>query len=327
MAVLVTGGAGYIGAHTVKLLRARGREVVVLDDLSTGHPSLVHDAPLVVGRVQDVDLVTRVVSEHGVDSCIHFAASKAAGESVEVPEKYFANNTCGSLALLDALVASGVGRFVFSSTAAVYGTPARLPVPEDHALGPENPYGESKLLVERMLPWLETAHGLRSVRLRYFNAAGAAADGSVGEDFRVTSNLVPLVMKAALGRRPPLEVYGTDYPTPDGTAIRDYVHVEDLAEAHLSALEHLERGAPSVTVNLGTGVGSSVLEVLAAAARAIGTEVPHVLAPRRPGDPAALYADNRLARELFGWAPTRSLDEIVASAWAWHSAHPDGPGT
>jgi UDP-glucose 4-epimerase len=326
MTVLVTGGAGYIGSHTVRLLRARGREVVVLDDLSTGHPSLVLGAPLVVGRIQDGELVQQVVADHGVDSCIHFAASKAAGESVQVPEQYFANNTCGALALLDALLAGGVRRFVFSSTAAVYGTPAQLPVPEDHVLHPESPYGESKLLVERMLPWLEQAHGLEAVSLRYFNAAGASADGSIGEDFGVTTNLVPLVMKAALGRSKPLQVYGTDYPTPDGTAVRDYVHVDDLAEAHLAALEHLERGGGSATVNLGTGVGSSVLEVLAAARRAIGSEVPHEFAPRRPGDPAAVYADNRLAGRLLGWAPTRGLDEIVASAWAWHSAHPDGPG-
>jgi UDP-glucose 4-epimerase len=325
MTVLVTGGAGYIGSHTVKLLRARGRDVVVLDDLSTGHASLVVDAPLVVGRVQDGELVARVVAAHGVEACIHFAASKAAGESVSVPTEYFANNTCGTLSLLDALQAGGVTRFVFSSTAAVYGTPGELPVPEDHELHPESPYGESKLLVERMLPWVEAAHGLRWVTLRYFNAAGAAADGSVGEDFSVTTNLVPLVMKAALGRREPLQVFGTDYPTPDGTCVRDYVHVDDLAEAHLAALEHLERGGESTAVNLGTGTGSSVLEVLAAAERAIGRPVPYVLAGRRAGDPSAVYADNARARTLLGWAPTRSLDEIVASAWAWHTAHPDGP--
>jgi UDP-glucose-4-epimerase GalE len=325
MTVLVTGGAGYIGSHTVKLLQARGRPVVVLDDLSTGHAALVHGAPLVVGRVQDHDLVASVVAEHGVDACIHFAASKAAGESVRVPEQYFANNTCGALALLDALVGAGVHRFVFSSTAAVYGTPATLPVAEDHALHPESPYGESKLLVERMLPWLEGAHGLRSVSLRYFNAAGAAADGSVGEDYSVTTNLVPLVMKALLGRSAPLQVFGTDYPTPDGTCVRDYVHVDDLADAHLAALEHLERGGESVTLNLGTGVGSTVLEVLAAAEQASGRPVPHTLAARRPGDPTALFADNARARELLGWTPTRSLQEIVRSAWAWHSAHPDGP--
>lgn len=324
MTVLVSGGAGYIGSHTVRALRARGRDVVVLDDLSNGHRQAVIDAVLVVGRVEDRDLVTRLVAEHDVDAVVHFAAVKAAGESMEQPGRYFVHNVCGTLALLDAVTAAGVGRFVFSSTAAVYGSARDLPIAEDHPLGPENPYGESKLAVERMLPWFEVAHGLRSMSLRYFNAAGASSDGLIGEDFTHTANLVPVVMKAALGRSGPVQVFGTDYPTRDGSAIRDYIHVEDLADAHVAALEHLEAGGGSNVVNLGTGVGSTVLEVLGTARRLSGVDIPFVLADRRPGDPAALYADNRRAAELLGWRPMRGLDDIVGSAWRWHSSHPDG---
>ncbi len=217
-------------------------------------------------------------------------------------------------------------RLIFSSSAAVYGTPELIPVTEEAAVRPENPYGESKALVERMLAWMGQTAGVRSVSLRYFNAAGAWPDGSLGEDWTVTTNLVPLVMKALLGRRPPLQVFGTDYPTPDGTAIRDYVHVLDLAEAHLAALEHLEAGGGTTAVNLGTGVGSSVLEVLAAAEAASGHPVPHQLAGRRPGDPVALVADNHRAAELLGWSPRHGLADILASTWAWHSAHPDDHG-
>lgn len=325
MAVLVTGGAGYIGSHTVRALRARGRDVVVLDDLSSGHEQALLGAPLVHGDVADQGLVRRVVADHGVESVIHFAALKAAGESMEQAARYFRANTGGTLRLIEALTDVGVDRFVFSSTAAVYGEPRRLPVDEDHPLAPANPYGESKLLVERCLPWLEQAHSLRSVALRYFNAAGASGDGTLGEDFSVTLNLVPVVMKALLGRRPPLEVYGTDYPTRDGTAIRDYIHVEDLAEAHVLALEYLDGGGARTVVNLGTGVGSTVLEVIDAVERASGRAVPRVMAPRRPGDPASLVADSTRARDLLGWRPDRTLDVIAETAWRWHAAHPDGP--
>jgi UDP-glucose 4-epimerase len=324
MTVLVTGGAGYIGSHTLRALTARGRSAVVLDDLSAGHAEAVLDAPLVEGSVQDRDLVRRLVDEHEVDAVIHFAALKAAGESMEQAARYLSANTGGTLALLETLVEAGVRRFVFSSTAAVYGEPQRLPVDEDHPTNPTNPYGESKLLVERSLAWLDRCHGFRSVALRYFNAAGASSDGVIGEDFSVTLNLVPVLMKSMLRKRPTLEVYGTDYPTPDGTAIRDYVHVEDLAEAHVLALDHLERGGTSEIVNLGTGLGSSVLEVIAAAERASGGEVPREYRPRRPGDPARLVADNTKAAAVLGWRPTRGLDDIVASAWQWHSTHPDG---
>ncbi len=319
MTVLVTGGAGYIGAHTTRALVAGGRDVVVLDSLELGHRSMVGDVPLVVGSIADEGLVAAVVREHEVDSCIHFAAYKAAGESMEDPARYFRNNVAGTNALLDVLQRSGVGAVVFSSSCAVYGTPDLLPVTEATPVHPESPYGESKLLVERVLAWYETCHGLRSMRLRYFNAAGAAADGTIGEDWTVTLNLVPLAMKALLGARPPLDVFGTDYPTRDGTAIRDYIHVEDLADAHVKALERLEAGGAGAALNLGTGIGSTVREVLAAAGRAAGRPVPSEDVDRRPGDPAAIWADTTRASEVLGWKATRGLEEIVTSAWAWHS--------
>lgn len=326
MTILVTGGAGYIGSHTARLLAERGRDVVLLDSLERGHRRAARDLPLVVGDIADGPTVRSVVADHHVDALVHFAAYKAAGESMEHPGRYFRNNVGATAALLEAATEAGVERVVFSSSAAVYGTPEVLPVTEDAPIAAENPYGESKALVERMLAWTDRTVGTRSVSLRYFNAAGAWPDGSLGEDWSLTTNLVPVVMKALLGRRPPLEVFGTDYPTPDGTAIRDYVHVLDLAEAHAAALAHLEAGGASTVVNLGTGVGSSVRQVLDAAERAAGREVPHTLAPRRPGDPSAVYADNRRAAEVLGWQPRFALDDVVASAWAWHSTHPDGHG-
>lgn len=330
MTVLVTGGAGYIGSHTVRQLRKRGEPVVVLDSLEFGSRDAIADTPLVVGDVADAGLVADTVAEHRVDSIIHFAAYKSAGESFEQPGRYFANNVAGSAALLEAARRAGVRRFVFSSSCAVYGTPDRTPVAEDAPIRPESPYGESKAMVERMLHWYGVCHGMRFVSLRYFNAAGAAMDGSLGEDWSVTLNLVPLTMKALLGAGPPLRVFGTDYPTPDGTAIRDYIHVDDLADAHLRALDHLNAGGESAAVNLGTGTGSSVREVLAAAERAAGRPVPASEAPRRPGDPVALWADNARARQLLGWAPRYGLDDIVTSAWQWHqmtaSAAPRSPG-
>jgi UDP-glucose-4-epimerase GalE len=327
MTVLVTGGAGYIGSHTVRALRARGREVVVLDNLSNGYEAAVVGSPLVTGDIDDGVLVEKVVAEFEVDACIHFAALKAVADSMEQPARYFRNNVAGSNTLLEALGRTGVDRVVFSSSAAVYGTPEANPIAEDAPLRPESVYGETKLMVERMLRWFDVTSGLRSVSLRYFNAAGAASDGSLGEDFAITQNLVPVLMRAALGKGGPLRLFGTDYPTPDGTAVRDYIHVEDLSEAHVRALEYLERGQPSTVCNLGTGVGSSVQEVLDAAERVIGRPIPVEREPRRPGDPAALVADTTRAAELLGWQATRSLDEIVASAWQWHAAHPDGWGS
>jgi UDP-glucose-4-epimerase GalE len=289
-----------------------------------GHREAIGDVPLIEADIADREAVTKAVNDYEVDAVMHFAGYKAPGESMEQPGRYFHNNGFKTALLLETLKDLGVGRLIFSSTCAVYGTPERVPVDETAPIRPESPYGESKAIVERMLTWYDRCHGLRSVSLRYFNAAGAWPDGSIGEDWGLTINLVPLVMKAALGRRGALQVFGTDYPTPDGTAIRDYVHVIDLADAHIKALELLERGGATAAVNLGTGVGSSVLEVLAAAERAIGHPVPHELTARRPGDPVALFSDIRGAKEILGWEASTGLDDIVASAWAWHSTHLNG---
>jgi UDP-glucose-4-epimerase GalE len=324
MSVLVTGGAGYIGSSTVRRLRQAGRDVVVLDTMELGHRQAIGDTPLVVGDVADSQLVADTVARYSVDAVVHFAAYKAAGESMEDPGKYFANNVASTAALLESLHRAGVGRLVFSSTSAVYGTPDQLPVREDQPVRPDSPYGESKALVERMLHWYDVCHGRRYVSLRYFNAAGAAPDGSYGEDWTVSLNLVPQVMKALLGRSPEIKVFGTDYPTEDGTAIRDYVHVDDLADAHLRALDYLDRRGESDVFNLGTGTGSTVRQVLAAAQQASGRPVPAVDAPRRSGDPVALFADYSKANKVLGWEPKHDLGQIVASAWAWHSTHPNG---
>ncbi|HMA35435.1 MAG TPA: UDP-glucose 4-epimerase GalE [Chloroflexia bacterium] len=324
MQILVTGGAGYIGSHTVKLLRERGYAVVVLDSLERGHRAAVGDTPLVVGDIRDSALLDRLFGAQPIDAVIHFAAYKAPGESMAQPARYFDNNVAGTLTLLQAMQRAGVDRFVFSSSCAIYGTPAVLPVDETAPPHPENPYGESKLLVEQMLRWLAAGQGLRFVSLRYFNAAGAALDASIGEDWTVTANLIPLVIKAALGKRPPAPIYGTDYPTPDGTAIRDYIHVLDLADAHIRALEYLDRPAAAEFLNLGTGQGASVQEVVDMVRQVSGGDVPVVYTARRPGDPAAVWADNTRARAVLGWAPRYGLAEIVASAWRWHATHPEG---
>ena len=324
MTVLVTGGAGYIGSHTVRALREAGTEVVVLDSLEFGHHEAVLDAPLEVGDIADDALVSRVVEQYSVDAVVHFAGYKAAGESMEMPERYFDNNVARTNRLLDTLRAHGVDRFVFSSSCSVYGSPSTLPVDEAHATGPESPYAESKLIVEQMLRWYSECHGLRSVALRYFNAAGASADARIGEDSPRPLNLVPLAMLAALGKVPKLSVFGTDYPTPDGTCIRDYIHVDDLADAHVRALDHLAGGGETCALNVGTGTGSSVLEVVDGAKRVSGVDIPVELTDRRPGDPSAVWADNTRVREVLGWEPQYALEEILASAWAWHSTHPDG---
>jgi UDP-glucose 4-epimerase len=324
MRILVTGGAGYIGSHTTALLRARGDFVVVLDSLELGYRQAIGDTPLVVGNTRDGALVRQVIGDHKLEAVVHFAAYKAAGESMTNPAKYFDNNVEGSLQLMEAACQAGVRQFVFSSTASVYGTPKTLPVRESDEPRPENPYGESKLIVERMLKWFGTCHGLRSVVLRYFNAAGAALDGENGEDPRYVQNLIPVVMKVATGRAPRLRVFGTDYPTPDGTGIRDYIHVLDLAEAHARALDFLAAGNASDIFNIGTGQGASVLEVLSHSRRASGVDIAAEFVARRPGDPAAVFADNRKAREVLGWKPRYGLDEIIQTAWRWHHLHPDG---
>jgi UDP-glucose-4-epimerase GalE len=324
MTILVIGGAGYIGSHTVRLLDECGIDVVAFDSMEFGHRAAVGDVPLVEGNVADSEAIRQTVRDFEVDSVIHFAAYKSPAESVLQPERYFENNVAKAVKLIETVREAGVDRFVLSSTCAVYGTPASSPVGEDEPVQPESPYGESKAMTEKVLSWLDRCADLRSVSLRYFNAAGAWPDGSIGEDWTVTINLIPLLMKAALEMGPALRVFGTDYPTEDGTAIRDYVHVVDLARAHVQALEYLERDGTSTVVNLGTGVGSSVFEVLSTAERIIGRPVPHELAPRRPGDPVALFAKNERARDLLGWLPERGLEEILESAWAWHSTHLHG---
>lgn len=325
MRVLVTGGAGYIGSETVRLLAARGHEPVVLDTLERGHRASIDGAPLVVGSVADSALVERTIRSHGIRSVIHFAALKSVEDSFRDPVGYFETNVGGSFALLGAMGRAGLTDLVYSSSCAVYGTPSDLPVRETSELRPENPYGESKLLVERALRWFDGA-GIRSVSLRYFNAAGAAFDGRHGEDWTDAPNLVPVVIKAALGRGPAVRILGTDYPTPDGTAIRDYIHVSDLADAHVLAVEALADGLAGTTLNLGTGQGSSVRQVIDAVARAASHAVPTVDAPRRAGDPAAIWADASRAEAEIGWRAQHGLEAIVDTAWHWHATHLDGYG-
>jgi UDP-glucose 4-epimerase len=324
MAILVTGGAGYIGSAFVEALVAAGQRVVVLDDLSRGHRAAVHpDAVFQQGRTGDRALVARVVSEHRVEACVHFAAFAYVGESVKEPARYFDNNFTQAQALFDALLAAGVKRVVFSSTCATYGVPTAVPIAETHPQWPINPYGWSKLFVERLLESYDVAHDLRFVALRYFNAAGATT--RVGEHHDPETHLIPLALRAATGGAPALTVFGSDYDTPDGTAIRDYIHVADLAEAHLLALEHLRRGGASQFLNLGTGTGFSVLEVIETARRVSGRDVPHTIGPRRAGDPPRLVADASRARAGLGWTPKQpELEAIVRSAWDWMQTHPNG---
>ena len=324
MRILVTGGAGYIGSHATRLFLREGHDVVVYDDLSYGHAAAVPDGRLVVGDLADAVLLERTVRDRGVDAVVHFAAFTYVGESVEDPAKYYRNNLANTLTLLEVMRRAGVGRIVFSSTAATYGTPLEVPIPETHPQSPINPYGRSKLAMEWALADYAAAYGLGFAALRYFNAAGASPDGDIGEDHDPETHLIPIVLQAALGRRPHVSVFGTDYDTPDGTCIRDYVHVDDLASAHLLALERLTPGA-RLAYNLGTGRGYSVREVIRTCEAVSGRRVPVQEGPRRAGDPAVLVASSEKATRELGWNPRYGdLTQIVETAWRWHSARPDG---
>ncbi len=321
MRVLITGGAGYIGSHTAKLLPRAGHKPVTFDNLSTGHRSAVRWGPLVEGDLDDGDLLRDAIRRHRIEAVIHFAASAYDGESMSDPRKYFRNNFVNTLQLLDAMVDTGVERIVYSSSCATYGVPDDVPITEASPQRPINPYGESKLFAERALRWYGTAYDLRWVTLRYFNAAGADPEGELGENHDPETHLIPLVMQAALGRRRHIDILGTDYPTPDGTAIRDYVHITDLADAHLRALSYLMNGGESAALNLSTGQGHSIHDVISEVERVSSFGVPVALAPRRAGDPPVLVGDPRRAKEVLGWEPRHSsLESIVATAWDWQVA-------
>ncbi len=325
MRVLVVGGAGYIGSHMVRALLRPGHEAVVLDNLSKGHREAVPADSLVLGDFGDGELLDRVMQQHGIEAVMHFGALSLVGESMTRPDKYFQNNVAKGLALLDGMVRNKVRYLVFSSTAAVYGEPEQAPITEDARLRPTNPYGESKLAFEKILKWYDAAFGLKSISLRYFNAAGADPAGDIGEDHSPETHLIPLVIQAALGRRGNIRVFGTDYPTPDGTCIRDYIHINDLAEAHLLALKALAGGAESTAYNLGNGSGYSVLEVIRTVEQVSGRKVEAVLGGRRAGDPAVLVAGSERIKQELGWQPKfPELEEIVGTAWKWHFGHPDG---
>ncbi len=328
MRVLVTGGAGYIGSHTAKALARAGFEPVVFDNFSTGHPWAVKWGPLVEADLSDHGALRHAIQRYGIVAAIHFAAYAYVGESVREPRKYFQNNITNTLNLMDALLDTDVEHIVFSSSCAVYGVPESLPIFEDHPKLPVNPYGESKLFIERALDWYGRAYDLRWAALRYFNAAGADPEGELGELHNPETHLLPIVMEAATGKRDAVEIYGVDYPTPDGTCIRDYIHVSDLAEAHVLALQRLLSEAGSFAINLGTGRGISVREIVGAVERIVGARIDARPAPRRPGDPAVLVADPSRAAKLLNWFPKQSeLENIVGSAWNWHrrTASSDAP--
>jgi len=322
--VLVTGGAGYIGSHAAKALRRAGHRIVIYDNLTAGHREAALGAPLVEGDVGDVAAVRRALRDSRATAVMHFAAWLAVADSVRDPAGYYRNNVIGTLGTLEAMAAEGCRQFVFSSTCAVYGEPVETPLSETHPTSPINAYGQTKLAIEHALPHFERAYGIRSISLRYFNAAGADPDGELGEDHSPEVHVIPRAFEAALNGTP-IDIFGEDYPTPDGTCLRDYIHVADLADAHLRALARLERGGASATYNVGTERPSSVREVIATVERVTGRTVHKRSAPRRPGDPAVLYASARRIREELGWIPARpALETIVSDAWRWHSSHSSG---
>jgi len=324
MNILVTGGAGYIGSHAARWLARAGHDVWAYDNLSLGHRAAAPSGRLVVGELADRELLARTLAERSIEAVVHFAAFAAVGESVADPAKYYQNNVVASLALLEAMREAAVNRIVFSSTTATYGAPERLPISEDEPQRPINPYGFAKLVIERALADYAKAYGFGYAALRYFNAAGASPEGDLGEDHSPESHLVPIVLEVALGRRERITIFGADYPTSDGTCVRDYVHVDDLAAAHVAALARLMPGK-GIELNLGTGRGHSVREVIEACRRVTGHPIPCVVGPRREGDPPELVANSRRAQVLLGWRPKYTdLDAIIDTAWRWHSTHPRG---
>lgn len=325
MRILVTGGAGYIGSHACKALAHAGHLPIVIDDLSTGNEWAVRWGSLVRGNIGDRDLVVRILQNEKIDAVMHFAACAYVGESMLQPEKYFQNNVVNTLNLLASMREAGVTNIVFSSSCATYGNPQRLPLDESHPQNPVNPYGESKLFIEKVLRWYGEAYGMRWAALRYFNAAGADADAEIGEAHDPEPHLIPLVIQAARGIRPEVCIFGTDYATPDGTAIRDYIHVEDLAQAHILAIQYLARGGESGAFNLGTGQGYSVRDIIAAVEKLSDKKVPTQEKGRRAGDPERLVAGAERANRILGWQPAYGLDAIVATAWAWETRRLEQP--
>jgi len=322
--ILVTGGAGYIGSHAVRLLDQAGHEVWVYDSLVVGHRGAAPPGRLIVGELANREQVLEVLQDRRIEAVMHFAAFSLVGESVVDPAKYYQNNVVGSLSLLEAMRAANVMRMVFSSTTATYGVPERVPITEQEKQQPINPYGFAKLVIEHALADYAQAYGLGYAALRYFNAAGASPAGDLGEDHKPESHLIPIVLQVALGQREQITVYGNDYPTPDGTCIRDYIHVDDLGAAHVKALDRLSEGQ-GLKLNLGTGRGYSVREVIESCRKISGHKIPEVVGPRRPGDPPELVADASLAGKVLDWQPRyRDIDEIVATAWRWHSSHLKG---
>lgn len=326
MAILVLGGAGYIGSHAVDQLVNKGYEVVVVDSLFTGHKAAVHEkAKFYEGDIRDKEFLNNVFEQESIDGVMHFAAFSLVGESVEKPLMYFNNNVYGMQVLLEVMKDHDVKHIVFSSTAATYGEPEVVPISEDMPTNPKNPYGESKLMMEKMMKWCDNAYGMKYVALRYFNVAGAKADASIGEDHDPETHLVPIILQVALGQRDSLKIFGDDYATPDGTCIRDYVQVEDLIAAHILALEYLKAGNPSNAFNLGSNDGYSVKEMLEAARAVTGKEIPAEVVPRRAGDPAQLVAASEKARNILGWEPAYTdIKDIIRTAWNWHVSHPHG---
>jgi UDP-glucose 4-epimerase len=323
--ILVIGGAGYIGSHMVKCLLQHGEDVLIMDTLEKGHRDAIVGGKFVEGDLRRPDDLKHVFGKHDVESVMHFAAYASVGDSVKNPSTYYENNVVGCYALLEAMRAHKIDKLIFSSSAAVYGEPIAVPIPEDHPKNPTNPYGETKWVMERMLQWYGGAYGIRSISLRYFNAAGADPDGQIGEDHEPEEHLIPVALLALLGKRDKLKIFGTDWPTPDGTCIRDYIHVNDLAEAHFLAVQALRKGAPTNAYNLGNGHGYSVKEVMQSVEKVTGKKVPYEAASRRAGDPARLVASSERIKKELGWKPNYpELETIITHAWNWRKTREDG---